>query len=109
MGPRNVVCRGRTWTLPIEDEKTMRRFDDLANSITMELRVRDAILDGEIVVLGEGGPKFYALMMSRESASYVAFDLLWRDGRDLRARPLWRPKGCAREARERDACGVRGA
>ena len=54
--------------------------------------VQDAILDGEIVVMGEGGPKFYALMMNREPASYVAFDLLWLDGRDLRGCPLWRRK-----------------
>ncbi|HYK03196.1 MAG TPA: hypothetical protein VE974_15660 [Thermoanaerobaculia bacterium] len=106
------VPRGRAWvyevkldgfrgTLYVEDgrgrfssktKKTMRRFDELANAIAKELRVRDAILDGEIVVLGEGGPKFYALMMNREPASYVAFDLLWLDGRDLRALPLWRRK-----------------
>jgi bifunctional non-homologous end joining protein LigD len=73
-------------------KKKMRRFDELANVIAKELRVRDAILDGEIVVLGEGGPKFYALMMNREPASYVAFDLLWLNGRDLRALPLWRRK-----------------
>jgi bifunctional non-homologous end joining protein LigD len=73
-------------------KKPMRRFDDLANAIAKEFRVQDAILDGEIVVLVEGGPKFHALMMNREPASYVAFDLLWLDGRDLRARPLWRRK-----------------
>lgn len=73
-------------------KKTMRRFDELANVIAKELRVRDAILDGEIVVLGEGGPKFYELMLNRQPASYVAFDLLWLDGCDLRARPLSRRK-----------------
>ena len=54
--------------------------------------MQDAILDGEIVVMGEGGPKFHALMMNREPASYVAFDLLWLDGGNLRGRPLWRRK-----------------
>ncbi|MDP9176981.1 MAG: hypothetical protein M3O61_04810 [Gemmatimonadota bacterium] len=73
-------------------KKTMRRFDDLANAIVKELGVQDAILDGEIVVLGEGGPKFHALMMNREPASYVAFDLLWLNDRDLRPLPLWRRK-----------------
>lgn len=107
------VPRGRAWvyevkldgfrgTLYVENgrgrfasktKKAMRRFDELANTIAKELRVQDAILDGEIVVLGEGGPKFYALMMNREPASYVAFDLLWLDGRDFRALPLWRRKG----------------
>ena len=106
------VPRGRAWvyevkldgfrgTLYVEagrgrflskTKKTMRHFDDMANAIANELRVQDAILDGEIAVMGEGGPKSHALMMNREPASYVAFDLLWLDGRDLRARPLWRRK-----------------
>jgi len=96
-----VKLDGFRGTLYVEDErgrflsktkKRMRRFDDLANAIAKELRVQDAILDGEIVVLAEGGPKFYALMMNREPASYVAFDLLWLSDRDLRPLPLWRRK-----------------
>jgi bifunctional non-homologous end joining protein LigD len=106
------VPRGRAWvyevkldgfrgTLYVEagrgrfqskTKKAMRRFDDLANAIANELQVQDAILDGEIVVMGERSPKFHALMMNCEPASSVAFDLLWRDGRDFRARPLWRRK-----------------
>lgn len=106
------VPRGREWlyelkldgfrgTLYVEDQrgrflsktkKPMRRFDVLANAIAWELPVRDAILDGEIVVMSEGRPDFYSLMMNRKSASYVAFDLLWLNGRDLRALPLKRRK-----------------
>jgi bifunctional non-homologous end joining protein LigD len=52
---------------------------------------RDAVLDGEIVILdSEGRPQFYELLRRRgrgESVFYV-FDLLWLDGQDLRARPL---------------------
>lgn len=73
-------------------KKTMRRFDDLANAIAKELEVQDAILDGEIVVMREGRPEFYALMMNRETPSYTAFDLLWLNDRDLRPLPLWRRK-----------------
>lgn len=54
--------------------------------------MRDAILDGDIVVMSEAGPKFNEMMMNREPASYVAFDLLWLSGRDLRELPLWRRK-----------------
>ena len=88
-------------TLYVEDErgrflsktkKTMRRFDTLANEIARELDVRDVILDGEIVVMSEGRPDFYALMMNRKPASYVAFDVLWVNGRDLRGLPLRRRK-----------------
>ena len=85
----NDVSRGRAWvyevkldgfrgTLYVENgrgrfssktKKAMRRFDELAKTIAKEFRVQDPILDGEIVVLGEGGPKFHALMMNREPAS----------------------------------------
>lgn len=72
-------------------KKPMRRFDALANAIARELPVRDVILDGEIVVMSEGRPDFYALMMNRKPASYVAF-MLWLNGRDLRGLPLRRRK-----------------
>ena len=73
-------------------KKPMRRFDSLANAIAQELPVRDVILDGEIVVMSEGRPDFYSLMMNRKPATYVAFDVLWMNGRDLRALPLSRRK-----------------
>ena len=66
--------------------RVMRRFDDLAMRVVGELRVRSAIIDGEIVVMGERGPDFYALMFRRGVPQLAAFDLLWRNGRDLRGR-----------------------
>ena len=73
-------------------KKPMRRFDSLANAIARELPARDVILDGEIVVMSDGRPDFYSLMMNRKPASYVAFDVMWINGRDLRALPLRRRK-----------------
>ena len=64
--------------------RVMRRFDDLARRVACELAVRSAILDGEIVVMGERGPDFYALMFRRGVPQFAAFDLVWLDGRDLR-------------------------
>ena len=41
----------------------MKRFSDLAACIAKELKVKEAILDGEIVALDSGGmPAFYDLM-----------------------------------------------
>ena len=77
--------------------KPMRRFDDLAASLARALDVRDAILDGEILVMGDSGPDFRALMFNRRKPSYCAFDLLWLNGRDLRALPLWRRKNALRK------------
>jgi bifunctional non-homologous end joining protein LigD len=63
----------------------MKRFNDLSSSVAKELKVRDAILDGEIVALdGAGRPAFYDLMKRRCQAVYYAFDIIWLNGRDLR-------------------------
>jgi bifunctional non-homologous end joining protein LigD len=81
--------RGRFFS---KAKKIMPRFGWLADALARELRVRDCILDGEIVVMGESGPDFNALMFHRGQPQLVAFDLLWLNGRDLRPLPLWRRK-----------------
>jgi len=48
-----------------------------------------AVLDGEIVVINENGiPNFGALQNWRSEADgelvYYVFDILWKDGHDLR-------------------------
>ena len=49
----------------------------------------DAVLDGEIACLdGEGRSVFNTLLYRRGTPVFYAFDCLWLDGRDLRARPL---------------------
>src|SRR5262249_31437848 len=51
------------------------------------------VLDGEIVYLGKDGcPRFYDLMRRRAPQYLYAFDLLWKDGQDLRGLPLIRRK-----------------
>jgi bifunctional non-homologous end joining protein LigD len=64
-------------------------FVELANSLAARLKVKSAILDGEIVCLaGDGKPVFNDLMFRRHPPCYCAFDLLWLDGKDFRQRPL---------------------
>lgn len=77
--------------------KLMRRFDPLALQLTRALNVRSAILDGEILVMGETGPDFRALFFNRREPAYAAFDLLWLNGRDLRPLPFWRRKNALRK------------
>jgi len=72
--------------------KPMARFDPLALSCARSLAVRNAILDGEIIVMGKDGPDFNALFFQRGTPTYAAFDLLWLDDRDLRPLPLWKRK-----------------
>jgi bifunctional non-homologous end joining protein LigD len=69
------------------------RFASIANAAKM-LPVKEAILDGEVVVLGpEGISDFGALqadLATGDSPRFVffAFDLLFIDGYDLRQSPL---------------------
>ena len=67
----------------------MKRFDALAAALVPPVKARNAILDGEIVCKDPSGrPIFLDLMRRRGDASFVAFDLLWLNGRDLRREPL---------------------
>ena len=73
--------------------KPMPRFKALAEELARSMRVEEAILDGEIVVLAEGGrPAFYPLLFAAGRPSYAAFDLLWLNGEDLRGLPHHRRK-----------------
>ena len=65
------------------------RFDVLADQLASVLEVEEAILDGEVIVADETGrPQFYDLLRGTRPPAYVAFDLLWLDGTDLRSLPL---------------------
>ena len=64
---------------------TYKRFDDLCAGLASAVKVKDAIIDGEIVCLDEAGvPRFDWLLHRRHPPSFVAFDLMWLNGRDYR-------------------------
>jgi bifunctional non-homologous end joining protein LigD len=76
-----------------------RRYDPLPDAVEKSktaTAVRAAarhlagyVVDGEIVAFDEAGrPKFKDLMFGRREPTYVAFDVLFVDGRDVRAAPL---------------------
>jgi bifunctional non-homologous end joining protein LigD len=51
--------------------------------------VGDVIFDGEIIAADETGrPQFYDLLRHTRAPAYVAFDVIWLNGADLRALPL---------------------
>ena len=61
----------------------------LCHDVVSELGVDEAILDGEVITADETGrPQFYDLLRRTRSPIYVAFDLLWLNGDDLRSLPL---------------------
>ena len=85
----------------------MKRFSDLAACIAKELKIKDAILDGEIVALdGTGRPAFYDLMKRQCQAVYYAFDIIWLNGRDQRELSLLERKKILRSVIPRKSAWV---
>jgi bifunctional non-homologous end joining protein LigD len=67
----------------------LSRFEALGDQVAAALNVDEAVIDGEVIAADETGrPQFYELLRLPRSASYVAFDILWLNGTDLRALPL---------------------
>jgi bifunctional non-homologous end joining protein LigD len=65
------------------------RFGELSEQVAAELGVENAIIDGEVIAADETGrPQFYDLLRRTGRLAYVAFDLLWQNGADLRSLPL---------------------
>jgi bifunctional non-homologous end joining protein LigD len=81
---------------------TFRGFADLATWIAEHLRVESAILDGEIACVDEGGrPVFRDLLFRRRQCVFIAFDLLYLNGRDLRTLPLIERKAMLKKLLQR--------
>jgi bifunctional non-homologous end joining protein LigD len=79
----NKQCR-----LISRNNNAFKKFPALSEALG-KLRVKDAILDGEIVCLEErGNSQFNELFHRRGQPYFYAFDLLWLNGRDLRGIPL---------------------
>jgi len=65
--------------------KPFSRFTALGAEVAAELEVDEAILDGEVIAADETGrPRFWGLVRGNITPAYVAFDLLWLNGTDLR-------------------------
>jgi len=66
-----------------------RSFLPLRQALAKELKVKEAIFDGEIVCLDEQGRSlFNPLLFRRGNPVFAVFDLVWVDGEDLRQLPL---------------------
>src|ERR671922_607141 len=100
-GFRTLVFRdGDEILLQSRDEKPMNRyFPELVAPLAAALPER-CVIDGEIVIVGDAGLDFEALLLrihpaasrvkllaEQSPASFVAWDLLALDDRDLRSTP----------------------
>ncbi|MDB5187499.1 MAG: putative ATP-dependent ligase [Candidatus Kaiserbacteria bacterium] len=67
----------------------LSRFTPLEQKLPKVLGVTDAIFDGEVVVFDESKKSIFKEMLRTiYEPTYVAFDLLWLNGVDLRELPL---------------------
>jgi bifunctional non-homologous end joining protein LigD len=61
----------------------------LCTELAHAVRCESAVLDGEIACLEpDGRSHFYKLLFRREWPYFMAFDVLWLNGEDMRGRPL---------------------
>ena len=96
---KNGTCK-----LVSRNEYDYQRFADVRDALPKQLHAKDAILDGELVVLDETGkPRFYDLMANRGTVVFAAFDVMWLDGQYMRDRPLLMRKEVLRNRMKDDA------
>ena len=65
-----------------------KHLDTLAAALAKRLCVHEAILDGEVICVDETGRPIFLDLLRRKEPCFVAFDLLWLNGEDLRQLPL---------------------
>lgn len=90
-GYRGVVYfeRGRGCRMISRNDKELTQFRRLCGAIAAELNVQNAIFDGEVISHDPSGrPIFKNILRQKGPYQYVAFDLLWLNGHDLRSLPL---------------------
>jgi bifunctional non-homologous end joining protein LigD len=72
---------------------TFKGFAELADWIAKHVKVESAVIDGEIACVDESGrPMFRNLLFRKKQCVFIAFDLLYLNGKDLRTLPLLKRK-----------------
>ena len=72
-----------------QGKREFKSFRFLNESLREEFKIQSAVLDGEIVCRNDGGKsEFRDLCFRKGQPRFVAFDLLWLNGQDLRYAPL---------------------
>jgi bifunctional non-homologous end joining protein LigD len=91
-----------TGELVSRNGNTFRGFAELATWIAEHLKTESAVLDGEICCLDEDGrPNFRALLFRKRQCIFIAFDLLYLNGKDLRPLPLLERKAMLKKVIKR--------
>ena len=84
-----AFIEGGTGELVSRNGNTFHGFAELAGWIADHLGVENAVLDGEIACVDDcGRPIFRDLLFHKRHCVFIAFDLLFLNGKDLRTLPL---------------------
>ena len=84
-----AYIQGDDCKLVSRKDANFTRFSDLARVLPGDLNAKNAILDGELVVLDRTGKsQFLELIANDGAVVFAAFDLVWLNGKDLRDTPL---------------------
>ncbi|MDQ3282715.1 MAG: DNA ligase D [Acidobacteriota bacterium] len=82
-----AIVSGEAMMLSRNELDLAPRFPRIFTAL-QKMKVKDAVIDGEIVVLDEkGAPRFQLLQQGSGKERMVIFDILWLDGKDLRKVP----------------------
>src|SRR5256885_5154801 len=82
------------------------RFPRIGGEL-LKIKEEEVVFDGEIVALDEEGtPRFQLLQQSAREMIFV-FDILWRDGEDLRRKPYDERRKVLAQVLRRPPAGVR--
>lgn len=77
-------------------------------TVVSRIKVREAVLDGEIVALDENGaPRFQLLQQGDNRELVFFFDILWLDGKDLRQHTYAERRALLEKVLKRPPTGVR--
>lgn len=86
-----------------------QRFPHIA-TIVSKIKVKEAVLDGEIVALDESGaPRFQLLQGGTNRELIFFFDILWLDGKDLRRKTYEERRAILEKLLKRPPVGARVA
>ena len=84
-----VYLTGGRCTIYSKRGNRFSRFSELEQRLCGAFPKQSVIIDGEVVAYGaDGRVSFWHLMRGEGMLGYVAFDLLWSRGQDLRRLPL---------------------
>jgi len=85
------------------------RFPHIAEAVA-KIKVKEAVLDGEIVALDDkGAPRFQLLQQGEQRELIFIFDVLWLDGRDMRGQSYEQRRAAVEKLLRRPPARVRVA